>query len=205
MTDNKDRENYTDEQLLSDIRDGDKEAESALLTRYKEMVRIKARSMFIIGGETDDLIQEGMIGLLKAIRDYDFGRDAQFKTFAELCISRQMYTAVQTANRKKHGPLNTYVSFSKNEGTGEDSQQDLLSVLEASDSLDPEKLMIDRENVARIYEVIQEQLSPMEKQVLDLKLTGMNYTQIAKVLGRDAKSTDNALSRIKNKLRSELL
>ncbi len=199
----KNYDDITDEQLLTLYREGDMEVLDILLVRYKDLVRRKARSMFILGGDNDDLIQEGMIGLLKAVRDYDFGRDAGFATFARLCISRQMYTAVNASGRKKHMPLNNYISFYQDsESSGESG--DLLDVLLASEEFDPERLMIDRENVDRIYDTIEKQLSPLEKQVLDLRLTGMHYTDIAKVLGRDAKSTDNALSRIKNKLRDLL-
>ena len=195
----------TDEELLLTYRAGEKEILDELFGRYKDMVRIKARSMFILGGDNDDLIQEGMIGLLKAVRDYEFDQGTSFRTFAELCVSRQIYTAVESANRKKHAPLNHYVSLYQSQGKEPDGGEDLLSVLEASESFDPEKLMIDRENVSRIYRVIDKELSPLEKKVLDLKLTGMSYIQIAAVLGRDPKSTDNAIGRIKKKLRAKLL
>ncbi len=194
----------SDEQLLALYREGNKDVLDELLTRYKDTVRIKARSMFILGGDNDDLIQEGMIGLLKAIRDYDFGRDALFSTFAGLCISRQMYTAVQSYGRKKHMPLNNYISIYQENDDKEGAGSDFIDMLMASEEFDPERLMIDRENVDRIFETIEKELSPLEKQVLDLRLTGMHYTDIARVLGRDAKSTDNALSRIKNKLRNLL-
>ena len=180
----------TDEQLLCDYRNGNQEIMDYLMVKYKSMVRKKARAMYLLGGENEDLIQEGMIGLFKAVRDYDFGRDAGFSTFATLCISRQMYTAVQASGRKKHMPLNTYISLS---GETTHTQSGQLS--------DPEKMLIDRENVEYIEQMIQSRLSSFEKQVLDLYLTGMGYVEIAKVLGRDEKSTDNALSRLKSKLR----
>ena len=197
----------TDEQLLALYREGDESMQEALLVRFKDMVRIKAHSMYIIGGESDDLIQEGMIGLLKAVRDYDFGRDASFHTFAELCVSRQMYTAVQAARRKKHLPLSNYISlYRQNEKqTESEAQSDLLSMLRAPEDLEPESVMIEQENISRIFDVIEKELSPLEKQVLELRLTGMKSTDIAAVLGRDSKSTDNALTRIKNKLKGELL
>ncbi len=197
----------TDEQLIQRYREGDEACVDILLARYKDTVRIKARSLFMLGGDKEDLIQEGMIGLLKAIRDYDFGRDALFRTFAELCISRQIYTAVQASNRKKHMPLNNYVSiYADDDKSGEEGEGTARSaVLVASEIFDPELMLIDQENVERIYEVIDEQLSPFEKQVLELKMTGMHYTEIAKVLGKDVKSTDNALNRIKNKLKDKLL
>ncbi|MCR5281993.1 MAG: RNA polymerase sporulation sigma factor SigH [Lachnospiraceae bacterium] len=195
----------TDESLLLQYREGDRAVLDELFGRYKDMVRIKARSMFILGGDNDDLIQEGMIGLLKAVRDYDASQGSSFHSFAELCISRQIYTAVQSANRKKHSPLNHYVSIYRDRTDETGGGEDLLSVLEASESFDPEKLMIDRENVSRIYRMIDQLLSPLEKQVLDLKLTGMNYTQIAAVLEREPKSVDNAIGRIKKKLGEKLL
>ncbi len=197
----------TDEQLLALYREGDENMQEALLVRYKDMVRIKAHSMYIIGGESDDLIQEGMIGLLKAVRDYDFGRDVSFHTFAELCVSRQMYTAVQAARRKKHLPLSNYISlYRQNEKPAEtETESNLLSMLKGPEDLEPESVLIERENISRIFDVIEKELSPLEKQVLDLRLTGMKSTDIAAVLGRDSKSTDNALTRIKNKLKGELL
>ncbi|MBR4758945.1 MAG: sigma-70 family RNA polymerase sigma factor [Lachnospiraceae bacterium] len=197
----------TDEQLILQCREGNDKAMDELLGRYKDAVRIKANSMFLLGGEKDDLIQEGMIGLLKAIRDYDFGRDAMFKTFAELCISRQIYTAVQASSRKKHMPLNNYTSIYADEDKSGDKREGaaLSEGLPAPEISDPEQMMIDKENVKHIYEVIDEELSPFEKQVLELKMTGMDYVEIAKVLGRDTKSTDNALNRVKNKLRGKLL
>lgn len=201
-------EKCTDEELLTRLRSGEEEISDYLMEKYKGFVRQKARAMFLIGGETDDLIQEGMIGLFKAIRDYDTGRDASFFTFADLCVSRQMYTAIQAAGRLKNAPLNSYISiyadYSRQE-EGESSEEvklinSLISPLEKN----PEELLIDRENVERIEQMIERELSPFEKQVLDLYLTGMPYGQIAKVLGRDDKSTDNALQRVKAKIRREL-
>lgn len=201
-------EKCTDEELLTRLRSGEEEISDYLMEKYKGFVRQKARAMFLIGGETDDLIQEGMIGLFKAIRDYDTGRDASFFTFADLCVSRQMYTAIQAAGRLKNAPLNSYISiyadYSRQE-EGESSEEvklinSLISPLEKN----PEELLIDRENVERIEQMIERELSPFEKQVLDLYLTGMSYGQIAKVLGRDDKSTDNALQRVKAKIRREL-
>lgn len=193
----------TDEQLLCDYKNGNQEIMDYLMVKYKSMVRKKARAMYLLGGENEDLIQEGMIGLFKAVRDYDFGRDAGFSTFATLCISRQMYTAVQASGRKKHMPLNTYISLS-GETTHTDEQKEnvpLENVLQSGQLSDPEKMLIDRENVEYIEQMIQSRLSSFEKQVLDLYLTGMGYVEIARVLGRDEKSTDNALSRLKSKLR----
>lgn len=202
-----DFEKHTDEELILLFQDGEKSVEEYLLNKYKNMVRKKAGSMYILGGDRDDLIQEGMIGLFKAIRDYDIGRDASFASFADLCVSRQMYTAVQAARRKKHAPLNTYVSLS---GSGEneaDSEKKARDILEAIPSLiekNPEELVIDQENLELLQQKIEQELSSFEKQILDLYITGMTYSQIAKVLGRDEKSTDNGLSRVKMKLKKLL-
>ena len=172
------------------------------MEKYKGMVKAKARSMFLLGGDSDDLIQEGMIGLFKAVRDYDSGRDASFSTFAELCVSRQMYTAVQASTRKKHMPLNTYISLYGAQGEAEEAE--LMNAIPADSEKSPEELFIDRENVEVLERTIEKELSAFEKQVLDLYITGMRTAQIARVLGRDAKSTDNALSRIRSKLRKAI-
>lgn len=162
--------------------------------------------MFILGADTEDLIQEGMIGLFKAVRDYDSGRDASFFTFAQLCISRQMYTAVQASKRKKHLPLNTYVSLDSQEDSGEQKgqEQPLVELLADRTKLNPEELVLDKERVDYLERAMEKELSEFEKQVLDLYRTGMNYSQIARVLGRDEKATDNALSRAKQKIRGLL-
>ncbi len=159
--------------------------------------------MYILGADSDDLIQEGMIGLFKAVRDYDSGRDASFFTFADLCISRQMYTAVQASGRQKHAPLNSYISLYGHVASGSEQGEEaqLLNLLSSKAELSPEEMMIDKENVKSLEQTIERELSTFEKQVLDLYLTGMSYVQIAKVLGRDGKSADNALQRIKGKLK----
>lgn len=199
----KNYENMTDEELIMSLRDGETEIMDYICDKYKNLVRSKAKSMFILGADNDDLIQEGMLGLFKAVRDYDFGRDASFFTFADLCISRQMYTAVQASGRKKHAPLNSYISIYAT-GTNQENGEDVLALadlISTDDAFNPEQQMIDRENLAHLEETIDKELSSFEKQVLDLYLTGMHYQQIAKVLSKDAKSTDNALQRIKNKLK----
>lgn len=194
-----------DEELLERLRDGESSITDYLMDKYKGLVRNKAKSMYILGADNDDLIQEGMIGLFKALRDYDCGRDASFATFADLCVSRQMYTAVQASRRQKHIPLNTYVSLNANSTGGrEGEEEELINVLAAQFEQSPEDLIIDQENVDRLEKIIERELSAFEKQVLDLYLTGMGYQQIAKVLGRDEKSTDNALQRLKNKLKKQL-
>ena len=162
--------------------------------------------MYILGADREDLIQEGMIGLFKAVRDYDMGRDVNFYTFADLCVSRQMYTAVQNSNRQKHLPLNTYISIYSQSMTSDEGRDEysLMNTLTAQKETNPEEMLIEQENVEQIENAILKELSEFEKQVFELHLTGMTYTEIAKVLGRDEKSTDNALQRMKTKIRKLL-
>lgn len=193
----------SDEELIVRLRDGEERITDYIMDKYKNLVRSKAGSMYILGGDRDDLIQEGMIGLFKAIRDYDSGRDASFFTFAELCISRQMYSAVQAAGRMKHIPLNSYISlYQTGEHGGE--EKNILDIL-VDNGLNPEDLVIDKENVESLEKQIDKELSSFEKQVLELYMTGMSYSQIAKVLGKDDKSTDNALQRLKTKIRRMII
>lgn len=199
----KDYSGCSDEELIIKLRDGEDAVTDFIMEKYKDLVKSKAKSMYILGADTEDLIQEGMIGLFKAVRDYDCGRDASFYTFAELCVSRQMYTAVRASGRKKHLPLNGYISLYGNSGDNE--EMSLVNILPAVDGGNPETMVIDRENFENLEHVIEEQLSQMEKEVLDLHMTGMSYTEIAKVLGRDLKSTDNALQRIRTKLKKYAL
>lgn len=199
-----DYSSFSDEELLIRLRDGESGITDHIMNKYKNLVRSKAKSMYILGADSEDLIQEGMIGLFKAIRDYDSGRDASFFTFADLCVSRQMYTAVQASKRQKHIPLNNYISLYGNASENHDGEEALVNVLATGSGLNPEELIIDKENVDRLEMLIERELSSFEKQVLDLYLTGMSYQQIAKVLGRDDKSTDNALQRIKHKLRKAI-
>lgn len=195
--------NTCDEELIDRLREGENSIMDYIMDKYKNLVRSKAKSMYILGADTEDLIQEGMIGLFKAVRDYDCGRDASFYTFAELCISRQMYTAVQTSQRKKHWPLNSYVSLSAE--TKEQEYEGLLQdAMAMNGQNNPEALFLDKERTEFLEAQIDKELSDFEKQVLDLYLTGMTYSQIAKVLGREDKSTDNALQRVKGKIRKIL-
>lgn len=197
----------TDEALIQRQRDGDMNVTDFLMNKYKNLVRKKAGTMFILGADKEDLIQEGMIGLFKAVREYDSGRDASFYTFADLCISRQMYSAVQASSRKKHIPLNTYVSiFARTDDKDANGRQleDVLYDASAKAVSDPEALMIDKENVKRLENTIDSELSTFEKEVLSLYMTGMTYTEIAKVLNREEKATDNALQRTKKKLKKAL-
>lgn len=204
----KNYEECGDEELILRLRDGEEAITDYIMDKYKNLVRSKAKSMYILGADRDDLIQEGMIGLFKAVRDYDIGRDASFFTFAELCVSRQMYTAIQAAGRQKHTPLNTYISLyagsADQDVDGRDGEWELSGSLLSQPERNPEDLLIDRENVERLEKTIEKELSSFEKQVLDLYLTGMKYSEIARVLGRDEKSTDNALQRIKSKLKKAI-
>lgn len=198
-------EGATDEELILRLHEGEEGITEYILNKYKNLVRSKAKSMYILGADSEDLIQEGMIGLFKAMRDYDYGRDASFLTFADLCVSRQMYTAVTASGRKKHMPLNTYISLSsKDDSNDEESGRFSLEETLVFDSDNPERIVIDRENVEDIEHFIDTELSSFEKEVLDLYLTGMSYTNIAKVLSKDEKSTDNALQRAKSKLKKKL-
>lgn len=200
-----DYEHCSDDELIDRLRRGETAIMDYICDKYKNLVRSKAKSMFILGADNEDLIQEGMIGLFKAVRDYDMGRDASFFTFAELCVSRQMYTAVQASKRQKHLPLNTYVSLDSS-SAGEDREEGfgLKELLTDRVELSPEELFLDKERVAYLEKNIDRELSDFEKQVLDLYMTGMSYSQIARVLGRDEKATDNALQRLKAKIKRML-
>lgn len=193
-----------DEELVTHYKAGDEAACDVLLERYKNLVRRKARAMFIAGGDSDDLIQEGMIGLYKAIRSYDQKNEqhASFLTFASMCINRQMCTAVSAANRKKHSPLNSYVSLDAPvEGQfNEESETTLSDILISEKEQNPEELFIDQENVQKMQEQLQNNLSEMEKEVLSYAMQGRGYVEIAAILNRTPKSVDNAIQRIKNKL-----
>nr|WP_317368782.1 RNA polymerase sporulation sigma factor SigH [uncultured Tyzzerella sp.] len=191
-------ENYTDEEILDFIKNGDIKATDYLITKYKNLVKMRARAYFIIGADTEDIIQEGMIGLYKAIRDYK-KTDASFQTFAKICIDRQVMTAIKTANRKKHLPLNSYLSLNML-AYEEDSETTYIDKLEESKVLNPEEIVIDKENVKILQEQINQNLSGLEKQVLKLYLKGRSYATIAKKLEKDEKSIDNAIQRIRKKI-----
>lgn len=188
----------TDEELIEQLRNGQTEITDYIMDKYKYLVRKRANAMFLIGGDTDDLIQEGMIGLFKAIRDYNKQKDTSFYHFADICIARQIYSAVEASQRKKHQPLNGYISLNSEVGTeGSDS---FLDLLESFENGNPEQLLIERENVAAIRKKAKEVLSEMEWTVLQYHLQGMNYRQIAEYMKKEPKSIDNALQRIRGKL-----
>lgn len=189
-------ERFTDEELIERLRSGEQELEDYLMEKYKGMVLKKAHAMFIVGGEREDLIQEGMIGLFRALRDYQPGKSATFATFANLCVERQLYKAIEMSGRLKNKPLNSYVSLSEEESPILDSL--------VFEQQDPEAIVIDRENVNVIQEKIRQHLSPFETQVLDSYLEGMTYTQIAEAMEKSPKSIDNALQRIRGKIREFL-
>lgn len=182
----------SDEELISRLRSGESGISDYLMEKYKELVRYKARAMFLIGGETDDLIQEGMIGLFKAVQNYQPDKDTSFQTFATLCIDRQLYSAIQNSNRQKHMPLNSYVSLS------EEEQEDI----EGNWMESPEAIIIDQESTRALEQEIQKVLSPMENKVLNYYLRGYNYIKIAKLMNKTPKSIDNALQRIRGKIRN---
>ena len=190
----------TDEQLLCDYKNGNQEIMDYLMVKYKSMVRKKARAMYLLGGENEDLIQEGMIGLIKAVRDFDVTQKTSFSSFAELCVSRQMYSAIEASNRKKHLPLNSYVSlYEDSEQVGEGRSLPLIDTIQSSKENDPEVLYFGKEYTEVFAEQLKELLSPLENHVLYLHLMGTDYRTIAELLGKSPKSVDNALQRIKTK------
>ena len=190
----------TDEQLLCDYKNGNQEIMDYLMVKYKFMVRKKARAMYLLGGENEDLIQEGMIGLIKAVRDFDVTQKTSFSSFAELCVSMQMYSAIEASNRKKHLPLNSYISlYEDSEQEGEGRSLPLIDTIESSKENDPEVLYFGKEYTEAFAEQLKELLSPLENHVLYLHLMGTDYRTIAELLGKSPKSVDNALQRIKTK------
>ena len=193
----------SDEDVVQLCHEGDAEAEEYLLNKYKNFVRSKARSYFLIGADHEDIVQEGMIGLYKAIRDYRPERLSSFRAFAELCITRQIITAIKTATRQKHIPLNSYISLNK-PLYDEESDRTLLDIIMEGSAGNPEDLIINQENLGNIHQKINEVLSPLEQEVLSAYLDGKSYQEIAKTLGRHVKSIDNALQRVKRKLEKYL-
>lgn len=185
----------TDEQLIRNLRDGDKAIVDYIMDKYKNLVRKEAKAMFLLGGENDDLIQEGMIGLFKAVEDYDVNQQTSFYSFARLCMNRQMYSAIEASKRKKHSPLNTYVSLYEQV----DEKGSLLETMEAGGESNPEELFLSKEYAALIESELEEQLSDLEGRVLYLHLMGTDYRTISKLIDKSPKTVDNALQRIKAK------
>lgn len=194
-----DYELKTDEDIVEAVREGSSEALEYLINKYKNFVRAKARSYFLIGADREDIVQEGMIGLFKSIRDFRGDKLASFKAFAELCITRQIITAIKTATRQKHIPLNSYVSLDK-PIYDEDSDRTLLDIICGSRVSDPEEMLIHREEFTGLEDKMSEILSGLERRVLMLYLDGRSYQEIAVDLDRHVKSIDNALQRVKRKL-----
>lgn len=190
---------HTDEELLVRLKNGDREAESELYERYKQTVRSRARTYFLIGADHEDLVQEGMIGLYRAVLEYDPEKAASFHSFADLCITRQILTAIKRASRKKHGPLNSYVSLNRPVFEKE-SEVTLLDMVQNLKVSDPEEQYIGQENLEQLQQIIQEQLSDLERKVLGLYLEGRSYREIAELLQKTPKAIDNAIQRVKRKL-----
>ncbi len=188
-----------DEEIVLKAKSGDIQAQEYLINKYKNFVKAKAKSYFLVGADKEDIYQEGMIGLYKAIRDFRLDKLASFKAFAELCITRQIITAIKTATRQKHIPLNTYVSLNK-PIYDEESDRTLLDILSTVKVSDPEELIISREEVTNIESEIEGALSELELEVLNSYLQGKSYQEIACDLDRHSKSIDNALQRVKRKL-----
>lgn len=186
----------SDEELIGMLRRGKTEIMDYILEKYKPLVRRRANAMYLIGGETEDLIQEGMIGLFKAIRDFKDGKEAAFYHFAEICINRQLYSALEASNRKKHQPLNSYISLSVQENADGIAEEGIFGHSES-----PEQMVIDQEVWEEFSRRLTGNLSKMENQVLHLYLDGNNYIQIAKIMEKSPKSIDNALQRIRQKVR----
>lgn len=199
----KDYSGLLDEAIIECIRNGEDEAMDYLLEKYKSTVRQKARALFLMGGDRDDLIQEGMIGLYRAIRDFNLEKETSFFQFAKLCITRQMYSAIKASNRKKNIPLNTYISFYTPVREKENDLEDVVSfmdVMTSKHNTNPEEMIIDRENTTMLEEKLDKRLSAMEKEVVRLFISGMKYTEIANILKKEPKSIDNALQRIRSKV-----
>ncbi len=195
--------NMTDDQIIKFAQKGDNLALEYLLIKYKKFVKAKARSYFLIGAERDDIIQEGMIGLYKAIRDYKIDKLASFRAFADLCITRQIITAIKTATRQKHQPLNSYISLNKSIFNN-DSSRTLLDILQGEKLSDPEELLVTYESYKALRDNIKTNLSHLEMKVLMEYLKGKSYEEIADSLQRHVKSVDNALQRVKRKLNNYL-
>jgi len=195
---------WADEELVARAKAGDEESTRALLTRYHYFVRMKANSYFLAGGDGDDLIQEGYIGLFKAIRDFEHDRSTSFRSFAELCVTRQIITAIKTASRQKHAPLNTYVSFSHSPSSADFDTRTLADVIPSGRTSDPVQQVISSEEVVSLTGCLVRMLSPLESQVLKYYLEGNSYEDIAAAIGHDTKTVDNALQRIKRKVTMHL-
>ncbi len=189
----------TDEEIISYIKNGDEQALTYLLTKYKELVNVKVSKFFIIGGEKDDILQEGMIGLFKAIKSFDADKESSFKTFANICIERQLITAIKTSNRQKHIPLNSYLSLNTSAYENDEESVELIDTFDSHLIEDPLETIMKKEYYQEIQDSIEKSLSKFEKQVLDRFIKGESYVTIAKKLDSPVKSVDNAIQRIRKK------
>ena len=198
MTNSRSFNSMKDEDIVKIAQEGNEEALDFIFRKFRPQVARKANSYFLAGADKDDIVQEGMIGLFKAIRDYKPDKDASFRSFAELCITRQIITAVKSASRLKHSPLNSYVSLDK--PISEDNYDStLLNIIAQGSSSNPEDIVIGKENMEQVEIKMEEVLSGLECKVLSMYLKGKSYSEIASLLNKDAKSIDNALQRIKKK------
>ncbi len=198
-----DYSNMEDEEVLTYVNAGSRQGMEYLIEKYKPLVRAKARSYFLVGADREDIVQEGMIGLFKAVRDYKPEKKIPFIAFADICITRQVITAVKAATRQKHIPLNSYVSLNK-KVFDEDSDKYLIEVIEEASITNPEELLISKEEISFIESLVIELLSPFEKEVLRKYLSGITYQEIARKLDKPVKSIDNALQRLKKKIEKRL-
>ena len=196
-------EGMTEEEIVVEAKNGNSRAQEYVISKYESFVKVKSKSYFLIGADKEDIYQEGMIGLYKAIRDFNYEKSTTFRGFAELCITRQIITAIKTATRQKHIPLNTYVSLNK-PVSEDDSERTLLDIIATSIVTDPEELIISKEELKHIESKMNELLSDLELQVVEYYLNGKSYQYIADKLKRDVKSIDNALQRVKRKLEKHL-
>lgn len=191
----------SDEELVAKYQEGDGKAADYLVEKYKNLVRKKVRSYYLTGADTEDLLQEGMLGLFKAIRDYKPGKDTIFMTFASICISRHIRSVITSYNRKKNVPLNTYVSFDETINDGEEQNNvKVVDTLVSETKQNPEELLIAKEEFISIQTIISNDLSEFEQQVLELYIEGLTYAEIAGILDKQPKSVDNAIQRIRNKI-----
>jgi RNA polymerase sporulation-specific sigma factor len=195
----------SDEDLVEVARAGNDQAIDLLLHRYRHYARAKARTYFLAGADKEDIVQEGMIGLYKAIRDFQKDKNTAFRAFAELCMTRQIITAIKTATRQKHQPLNSYVSLNKPASDDDDDDRSIGDAITTKAVVDPAELVVSAEELENIKASVGKVLSPLETEVLQLYMDGKSYQQIADMLGRHVKSIDNALQRIKRKLEHHML
>lgn len=191
----------SDEELILLIHTGNQQATEYLLKKYSPLVKKSIRTLYLIGADMEDLSQEGMIGLFKAIQSYESGHDTSFYTYAKLCIDRQIYSAIKASNRKKHSPLNSYISFYTNSGEGD---TELIDNLEAGNDSNPESIVLDKESTSIFQQKLETTLSSLEKEVLHQYMEGKSYTEISNAVGKSTKSVDNAVQRIREKVKKIL-